>query len=156
MSFDLTWEGAWQCGDGQWINYSTGIISVVSDFYAIALPLAILENTELHISWKQRWTTYLFFCLGIRYVMKDSTSRQSRADREKCRRCWHRKDLLAGPARKPSRHFLDWRESSHMVHCRDAVGNHMCLRSCCPDDICDGTKVLDQQPQLQPPTPTEP
>jgi hypothetical protein len=71
MSFDLTWDGAWHCADGHWINYSTGIISVVSDFYAIALPLAILENTELHISWKQRWTTYLFFCLGIRYVVRN-------------------------------------------------------------------------------------
>jgi hypothetical protein len=71
MSFDLTWDAAWHCADGQWMNYSTGIISVVSDFYAIALPLAILENTELHISWKQRWTTYLFFCLGIRYVIKN-------------------------------------------------------------------------------------
>jgi hypothetical protein len=42
---------------------------VLSDIYAISLPLALLEKTELHMTWKQKWTTYFFFLLGIRYVV---------------------------------------------------------------------------------------
>ena len=70
MSFSSTWDGTQHCADGRWMNYFNGIVSVVSDFYAVALPLAVLEHTELHISWKQRWVTDLFFLLGIRYVVR--------------------------------------------------------------------------------------
>lgn len=66
MSFSPTWEEPWHCADGKWLNYFIGIVSVISDFYAIALPLAVLEQAELQISWKQKWTTYFFFVLGIR------------------------------------------------------------------------------------------
>jgi len=68
MAWDLTWKEPWHCSDGQWLNYFVGIFSVVSDIYAISLPLALLEHTELHMTWKQKWTTYFFFLLGIRYV----------------------------------------------------------------------------------------
>lgn len=67
-AFDPEWDVAWHCADGQWLNYFIGIVSVISDLYAIALPLIIIGQTELHIPWKQKWTTYFFFCLGIRYV----------------------------------------------------------------------------------------
>lgn len=66
----MSWEEAWHCVDAQWLNYFIGIVSVISDLYAIALPLAVLEHAELHISWKQRWTTYVFFLLGISYVRR--------------------------------------------------------------------------------------
>lgn len=66
MSFSSTWQVSWHCADGQWLNYFIGIFSVISDVYAIALPLAVLEQTELQITWKQRWTTYFFFLLGVR------------------------------------------------------------------------------------------
>lgn len=68
MAYDPEWDVAWHCADGQWLNYFIGIVSVLSDLYAIALPLVIIGQTELHIPWKQKWTTYFFFCLGIRYV----------------------------------------------------------------------------------------
>ena len=67
-AFDPEWDVVWHCADGQWLNYFIGIVSVISDLYAIALPLIIIGQTELHIPWKQKWTTYFFFCLGIRYV----------------------------------------------------------------------------------------
>jgi hypothetical protein len=68
MAWDFTWKESWHCSDGQWLNYFIGIVSVLSDIYAISLPLALLEKTELHMTWKQKWTTYFFFLLGIRYV----------------------------------------------------------------------------------------
>jgi hypothetical protein len=69
MAWDFTWRQSWHCSDGQWLNYFIGIVSVLSDIYAISLPLALLEKTELHMTWKQKWTTYFFFLLGIRYVV---------------------------------------------------------------------------------------
>ncbi|KAM0704190.1 hypothetical protein Q7P35_008423 [Cladosporium inversicolor] len=68
MAWDFNWKTSYQCSDGQWLNYFIGIVSVISDIYAISLPLALLENTELHMTWKQKWTTYFFFLLGISVI----------------------------------------------------------------------------------------
>jgi hypothetical protein len=68
MAWDFTWKESWHCSDGQWLNYLIGIWSVASDVYAISLPLALLETTELHMTWKQKCTTYFFILLSIRYV----------------------------------------------------------------------------------------
>jgi hypothetical protein len=67
MVYDLDWDAAWHCADGRWLNYFIGIVSVVSDLYSIAFPVVVFEQTELQIPWKQRWSTYFFFCLGLRY-----------------------------------------------------------------------------------------
>jgi hypothetical protein len=73
MAYDLDWNAAWHCADGRWLNYFVGVVSVVSDLYSIAFPVAVFEQTELQIPWKQRWTTYFFFCLGLRYECQISS-----------------------------------------------------------------------------------
>jgi hypothetical protein len=72
IAYDLDWDAAWHCADGRWLNYFIVVVSVVSDLYSIALPVVVYEQTELQIPWKQRWTTYIFFCLGLRYGYNDS------------------------------------------------------------------------------------
>lgn len=146
MSFDLTWEASWHCADAQWLNYFVGIVSVISDFYAIVLPLAVLGHAELHISWKQRWTTYFFFLLSIRYVpsILNSSHRPYIADLFQRRSSWYRKNILAGRARPPPRHFLDRRGPAHLVHSRSATDNNLRLRTRDPAGLYLGSQALGQ------------
>jgi hypothetical protein len=72
------------------------------------------------------------------------------ADYQKCCSCWHRKDVLARRAWSSSGHLLDWRRSPYMVRCRNAVGNHLRLRSFNQDDIRVCVQALAQ---LRPTTP---
>lgn len=78
-------------------------------------------------------------------------SRIDIADMLKCCRCWHCENILVGGAWVSRRYLLDGRQSPHLVHRRNAAGNHLRLRTIDPTvmHICPRTFA---QPQSSIPT----
>jgi hypothetical protein len=65
MSFDYTWHQPYMCVDAHGLNPVIGVLSVLSDIYAVALPFAILHNYKLDVPRVQRIGLNVVFALGL-------------------------------------------------------------------------------------------
>ena len=75
-------------------------------------------------------------------------SRIDIADMLKCCRCWHCENILVGGAWVSRRYLLDWRQSPHLVHRRNAARDRLRLRTLDPTTmhICSRTFAQPQSP----------
>ena len=69
MTFDIHWkaqhEGQYTCVSAQAVNPVVGVLSVVSDVYAVVLPFVILHHYKLEVSRWQRIGLHFIFAAGL-------------------------------------------------------------------------------------------
>lgn len=65
LSYDFTYNKSFKCVDGNALSLCVGILSVVSDLYAVILPYVILRHYDLNIPRRQRIGLNIIFSLSI-------------------------------------------------------------------------------------------
>jgi hypothetical protein len=65
MSYDYNWNQPYTCAPAGGLNPVIGILSVLSDVYAVALPFIILHYYALDVPRKQRIGLNIIFTLGL-------------------------------------------------------------------------------------------
>jgi hypothetical protein len=65
MSYDYNWKKKHTCAPGEAMNLMIGILSVVSDLYAVALPFVILHYYHLDIPRSQKIGLNMIFATGL-------------------------------------------------------------------------------------------
>lgn len=65
MSYDFNWQENYQCAPADAINPAIGVLSVISDLYAVVLPGLILRHYDLGVSRRQDIGLNLVFATGI-------------------------------------------------------------------------------------------
>lgn len=65
LSYDFTYNKPYTCVDGDAISLCVGILSVVSDLYAVILPFIILRHYDLDVPRRQRVGLNIVFSLSI-------------------------------------------------------------------------------------------
>ena len=62
-AYDPSWTHKYHCVDTKWINPLTGILCMVSDIYAVALPWLLLR--PLQMARRQKMQLNILFGLGL-------------------------------------------------------------------------------------------
>jgi hypothetical protein len=62
-AYDLSWKHEYHCADTKWLNPLSGILCMVSDIYAVALPWLLLR--PLQMARRQKLQLNLLFGLGL-------------------------------------------------------------------------------------------
>jgi hypothetical protein len=65
LSYDFKYSQNYTCLNGNAVSMSVGVLSIVSDLYAVILPYVILRNYELHMNRRQRIGLNIIFSLGL-------------------------------------------------------------------------------------------
>jgi hypothetical protein len=65
MSYDYTWDKEYTCSPGDALNVVIGVLSIVSDVYAVALPFIILRHYSLDIPRSQKIGLNIIFGMGL-------------------------------------------------------------------------------------------
>lgn len=68
MSFDYEWlleNHSYTCADAQALNPVVGVLSIVSDVYAVVLPFVILHYYTLDVPRSQRIGLNIIFATGL-------------------------------------------------------------------------------------------
>ena len=65
MSYDFTWHKDFACVDTTFLNPDVGVLAVLSDIYAVALPCVILSQYQLDIPRRQKIRLNLIFATGL-------------------------------------------------------------------------------------------
>lgn len=69
MSYDYVWKAKYQekytCASAQGLNPVIGVLSVVSDVYAVVLPFVILHHYKLDVSRSQKIGLHIIFAAGL-------------------------------------------------------------------------------------------
>lgn len=65
MSYDYNWHEPYTCAAGNGLNPVIGVLSVLSDIYAVALPFVILHYYTLDVPRAQKIGLNLIFALGL-------------------------------------------------------------------------------------------
>lgn len=65
MSYDYTWDKKYKCAPGGALNVIIGVLSIVSDIYAVALPFVILHYYSLDIPRSQKIGLNIIFGMGL-------------------------------------------------------------------------------------------
>jgi hypothetical protein len=65
MSYDYNWNQPYTCAPANGINPVIGVLSVLSDVYAVALPFVILHYYTLDVPRAQRIGLNIIFALGL-------------------------------------------------------------------------------------------
>ena len=68
LSYDFTYKKEFTCIDGDALTVTSGILSCLSDAYAVALPCLILRHYHLDVPKRQKVALNLIFALGFLYV----------------------------------------------------------------------------------------
>lgn len=69
-SLSITYTGDYTCTDTRWLNGVSGILSVLSDFYAVLLPMGILHKFD--IDRRKKIALYTVFSFGLLVVAAGS------------------------------------------------------------------------------------
>ena len=64
MSYDFEWHKPYHCVEATALNPVIGVLSIVSDLYAVALPCVMLQHYELDVPRKQKIGLNVIFALG--------------------------------------------------------------------------------------------
>lgn len=64
-SYDLNYTGTYTCINGNVLSPMVGVLSVVSDLYAVLLPFLMLRQYDLNVSRRQRIALDAIFALGL-------------------------------------------------------------------------------------------
>ncbi|KAF2173601.1 hypothetical protein M409DRAFT_48556 [Zasmidium cellare ATCC 36951] len=67
-SYDFSYDKPFTCIDGNALTLTSGILSVLSDCYAVALPCLMLRHYSLDVPRKQKIVLNVIFGLGFLYV----------------------------------------------------------------------------------------
>ena len=67
-SYDFTYDKPFTCIDGNALTLTSGVLSVLSDCYAVALPCLMLRHYSLDVPRKQKLVLNVIFGLGFLYV----------------------------------------------------------------------------------------
>jgi len=65
MSYDYNWHQSYTCAPAGGLNPVIGVLSVLSDVYAVALPFIILHYYTLDVPRKQKIGLNIIFALGL-------------------------------------------------------------------------------------------
>lgn len=65
MSYDYSWNGQYSCAPAEALNPVVGVLSVVSDVYAVVLPFIILHYYTLHVPRSQKIGLNIIFATGL-------------------------------------------------------------------------------------------
>lgn len=65
LSYNFDYTGSYQCVDGDLLSMFVGILSVISDIYAVALPFVILQHYNLEVPRRQRLGLNIIFSLSL-------------------------------------------------------------------------------------------
>lgn len=65
MSYDYNWHKDFTCADANAINPVIGVLSILSDIYAVALPFIILHYYTLDVPRAQKIGLNIIFALGL-------------------------------------------------------------------------------------------
>lgn len=65
MSYDYNWNQKYTCAPAGGLNPVIGVLSVLSDVYAVALPFVILHYYTLDVPRKQKVGLNIIFALGL-------------------------------------------------------------------------------------------
>lgn len=65
LSYDFDWDGEYTCAPAAGLNPVIGVLSIVSDVYAVALPFIILHYYDLDVPRSQKIGLNIIFALGL-------------------------------------------------------------------------------------------
>lgn len=65
LSYDFSYHKPYKCIDGNVFSLCVGILSVISDLYAVGLPYIILRHYNLDVPRRQRIGLNIIFALGL-------------------------------------------------------------------------------------------
>lgn len=68
LSYDPEYDTPFKCLNGNILSPFVGVLSVVSDVYAVLLPCIWLHRYNLHVTKRQRIALDIVFALGTMYA----------------------------------------------------------------------------------------